>query len=129
MRFEWNSIGESKELEVVMCPALPIPWIRGLIIWFSCSLDFSPAIAHQASLWHDQYYFLRFSNRILIKFHSISFNFGILCHIFYLIWTFSILLSFRDAGMRFVVGDYWRDLFDVIIVNARKPKFFYDSTR
>ena len=31
---------------------------------------------------------------------------------------------FVDAGMKYLVGNDWRDLFDVIICSARKPKFF-----
>ncbi|XP_061171601.1 5'-nucleotidase domain-containing protein 3-like [Saccostrea echinata] len=36
---------------------------------------------------------------------------------------------FVDAGMKFMVGDNWRDLFQVIITKARKPKFFNESKR
>lgn len=31
--------------------------------------------------------------------------------------------------MRYIVGKDWRDFFDVIIVQARKPKFFTDESR
>lgn len=31
--------------------------------------------------------------------------------------------------MKLVGGSSWRDLFDVVIVNARKPRFFTDETR
>lgn len=36
---------------------------------------------------------------------------------------------FVDKGMRYIVGDDWRDLFDVVIVQARKPKFFTEHSR
>ena len=36
---------------------------------------------------------------------------------------------YRDAGMKFMVGNHWRDLFEVIITKARKPKFFNESKR
>ena len=36
---------------------------------------------------------------------------------------------FSDAGMRYLIGPDWHDLFDVVITNARKPKFFYDINR
>ncbi|XP_052784344.1 5'-nucleotidase domain-containing protein 3-like isoform X2 [Mya arenaria] len=36
---------------------------------------------------------------------------------------------FIDAGMRYMVGPDWQDLFEIIVVNARKPKFFNESTR
>ena len=39
------------------------------------------------------------------------------------IWRFS------DSGMRHLIGSHWRDLFDVIIVNAKKPKFFTNDNR
>lgn len=32
--------------------------------------------------------------------------------------------DFVDHGMRFLVGDSWRDLFDVVIVSAQKPTFY-----
>jgi len=31
--------------------------------------------------------------------------------------------------MTFLCGDDWREFFDVIIVNARKPKFFTEHSR
>ncbi|MGH0187081.1 UNVERIFIED_CONTAM: hypothetical protein FKN15_023747 [Acipenser sinensis] len=34
--------------------------------------------------------------------------------------------SFVDKGMKFMVGRNWRDLFDVIIIQAEKPSFFTD---
>ncbi|XP_014771704.1 5'-nucleotidase domain-containing protein 3 [Octopus bimaculoides] len=36
---------------------------------------------------------------------------------------------FVDAGMRYIVGPDWQSLFDVVITNARKPKFFNEATR
>ena len=35
----------------------------------------------------------------------------------------------RDKGMKYLMGNDWRDIFDVIIVQARKPKFFTDDSR
>lgn len=43
--------------------------------------------------------------------------------------VFILYLVLRDPGMSYIVGPEWRDLFDVIIVNARKPKFFNETTR
>lgn len=37
--------------------------------------------------------------------------------------------SFVDKGMRYIVGKDWRDLFDVVIVQAEKPNFFNDKRR
>ncbi|NXC12249.1 NT5D3 protein, partial [Corythaeola cristata] len=37
--------------------------------------------------------------------------------------------SFVDKGMKFIVGKDWRDLFDVVIVQAEKPNFFNDKRR
>ncbi|XP_032570798.1 5'-nucleotidase domain-containing protein 3 isoform X3 [Drosophila sechellia] len=37
--------------------------------------------------------------------------------------------SFVNCGMSFLVGANWRDFFDVVIVQARKPKFFTDESR
>ena len=34
-----------------------------------------------------------------------------------------------DKGMKYLLGNDWRDVFDVIIVQARKPKFFTDRSR
>lgn len=31
--------------------------------------------------------------------------------------------------MKFIVGKDWRDLFDVVIVQAEKPNFFNDKRR
>jgi hypothetical protein len=31
--------------------------------------------------------------------------------------------------MKYMVGENWIDLFDVVVVNARKPKFFNENTR
>ncbi|KAK3730223.1 hypothetical protein RRG08_034968 [Elysia crispata] len=36
---------------------------------------------------------------------------------------------FIDVGMKYMVGSDWRDLFDIVIVNARKPKFFKEGYR
>lgn len=36
---------------------------------------------------------------------------------------------FSDIGMKFLVGDDWKDYFDVVIVQARKPKFFTEESR
>uniref|UniRef100_A0AAR2IGN8 5'-nucleotidase domain containing 3 n=1 Tax=Pygocentrus nattereri TaxID=42514 RepID=A0AAR2IGN8_PYGNA len=35
-------------------------------------------------------------------------------------------LDFVDRGMNYIVGKDWRDLFDVVIVQADKPSFFND---
>ena len=40
----------------------------------------------------------------------------------------SIHLS-RNKGMRYIVGADWRDLFDVVVVDARKPAFFLNNRR
>ncbi|CAG9859172.1 unnamed protein product [Phyllotreta striolata] len=37
--------------------------------------------------------------------------------------------GFVNKGMEFMVGTDWKDLFDVLIVQARKPKFFTDVSR
>ncbi|GCB79703.1 5'-nucleotidase domain-containing protein 3 [Scyliorhinus torazame] len=37
--------------------------------------------------------------------------------------------SFVDKGMQYMVGQDWRDLFDIIIVQAEKPAFFNDNRR
>ncbi|KAG8228273.1 hypothetical protein J437_LFUL006240 [Ladona fulva] len=34
-----------------------------------------------------------------------------------------------DRGMSYVVGDDWREFFDVVVVQARKPRFFTDESR
>nr|KAG5698473.1 hypothetical protein BaRGS_022003 [Batillaria attramentaria] len=36
---------------------------------------------------------------------------------------------FINAGMRYMIGSDWMDLFDIIITNARKPKFFHAGSR
>ncbi|KAK7091000.1 hypothetical protein V1264_010723 [Littorina saxatilis] len=36
---------------------------------------------------------------------------------------------FIDAGMRYMIGPDWLDLFDIVIVSARKPKFFHAGNR
>ncbi|XP_065223203.1 5'-nucleotidase domain-containing protein 3 isoform X2 [Planococcus citri] len=36
---------------------------------------------------------------------------------------------FVDNGMKLLLGDKWEDYFDVIIVEARKPRFFTDESR
>ncbi|KAM6960656.1 5'-nucleotidase domain-containing protein 3 [Aplochiton taeniatus] len=38
-------------------------------------------------------------------------------------------LDFVDRGMNYIVGKDWRDLFDVIIVQADKPGFFNDRRK
>jgi len=35
--------------------------------------------------------------------------------------------KFVNRGLIHLLGPYWRDLFDVVVVNARKPKFFTDT--
>ena len=35
----------------------------------------------------------------------------------------------RDVGMQYMLGEEWQDLFDVVIVQARKPKFFTEQLR
>ncbi|XP_012275020.1 5'-nucleotidase domain-containing protein 3 isoform X2 [Orussus abietinus] len=36
---------------------------------------------------------------------------------------------FVDKGMRFLLGDDWKAYFDVVIVQARKPRFFTEESR
>ncbi|CAL1547611.1 unnamed protein product [Lymnaea stagnalis] len=36
---------------------------------------------------------------------------------------------FIDHGMTYMVGKEWKELFDIVIVNARKPKFFKEGYR
>ncbi|XP_012943195.1 5'-nucleotidase domain-containing protein 3 [Aplysia californica] len=36
---------------------------------------------------------------------------------------------FIDVGMEYMVGQDWQELFDIVIVNARKPKFFKEGYR
>lgn len=40
---------------------------------------------------------------------------------------FSLIDS--DRGMNYIVGKDWRDLFDVVIVQADKPGFFNDRRK
>lgn len=35
----------------------------------------------------------------------------------------------RNVGMKFLLGNDWKNYFDVVIVQARKPRFFTDETR
>ncbi|KFM66561.1 5'-nucleotidase domain-containing protein 3, partial [Stegodyphus mimosarum] len=37
--------------------------------------------------------------------------------------------KFVDNGMKYMIGPNWADLFEVIVVQARKPKFFTDQSR
>ncbi|OQV12211.1 5'-nucleotidase domain-containing protein 3 [Hypsibius exemplaris] len=37
--------------------------------------------------------------------------------------------AFVNSGLTYLVGKDWRDLFDVVVCQARKPKFFYQTTR
>ncbi|XP_046641987.1 5'-nucleotidase domain-containing protein 3-like [Daphnia pulicaria] len=37
--------------------------------------------------------------------------------------------NFVNKGMQYLIGKHWRDIFDVVIVQARKPKFFTDKNR
>ncbi len=34
-----------------------------------------------------------------------------------------------DAGMKYVIGEQWRDMWDACIVSAGKPRFYTESTR
>lgn len=34
-----------------------------------------------------------------------------------------------DAGMKYVIGDQWRDMWDAVIVSAGKPRFYTESSR
>lgn len=34
-----------------------------------------------------------------------------------------------NRGMQFLVGENWKDYFDVVIVRARKPRFFTEESR
>ncbi|XP_064086629.1 5'-nucleotidase domain-containing protein 3-like isoform X1 [Macrobrachium nipponense] len=36
---------------------------------------------------------------------------------------------FVNAGMSYLLGENWRDYFDVVVANAKKPAFFTDSMR
>jgi HAD superfamily 5'-nucleotidase-like hydrolase len=37
--------------------------------------------------------------------------------------------AFVDSGLSYLVGPDWKDLFDVVVCQARKPKFFAQTTR
>lgn len=37
--------------------------------------------------------------------------------------------SFVNKGMNFLIGENWKELFNVIVVQARKPKFFSENSR
>lgn len=37
--------------------------------------------------------------------------------------------KFVNTGMKALIGAEWKDFFDVVIVQARKPRFFTDTTR
>nr|CAB3264464.1 5'-nucleotidase domain-containing protein 3 [Phallusia mammillata] len=37
--------------------------------------------------------------------------------------------KFVDVGLKHLIGPDWRDAFDVIIVQAKKPRFFHEGTR
>jgi len=51
------------------------------------------------------------------------------CCIHILLLYDNILLLLRDRGMSYIVGKDWRDLFDVVIVQADKPSFFNDRRK
>lgn len=36
---------------------------------------------------------------------------------------------FRNKGMEHLIGSDWKEYFDVLIVQARKPRFFTDDSR
>ena len=36
-----------------------------------------------------------------------------------------VVVGNSNAGMTHMIGDRWLSLFDVVIINARKPDFFY----
>ena len=40
-----------------------------------------------------------------------------------------VLIFDSDNGMKYMIGDDWRSLFDVIVVQARKPSFFKKESR
>lgn len=42
---------------------------------------------------------------------------------------FVLPLLLSDRGMNYIVGKDWRDLFDVVIVQADKPGFFNDRRK
>lgn len=37
--------------------------------------------------------------------------------------------KFLDVGMQYMLGEEWQEFFDVVIVQARKPKFFTEQLR
>lgn len=41
----------------------------------------------------------------------------------------TFVLRNRNQGMNMLVGQHWKDYFDVVIVQARKPRFFTDDSR
>ena len=45
------------------------------------------------------------------------------------IYLFLIVHHFSNRGLDFLIGSDWKEFFDVIIVQARKPKFFTDISR
>lgn len=42
---------------------------------------------------------------------------------------FIIFLFCRNFGLTYLLGENWRDYFDVVVANAKKPAFFTDSMR
>lgn len=38
-------------------------------------------------------------------------------------------IVFRNKGMEHLIGSDWKEYFDVLIVQARKPRFFTDVSR
>jgi HAD superfamily 5'-nucleotidase-like hydrolase len=34
-----------------------------------------------------------------------------------------------DAGMKYVIGDQWQDMWDAVVVSAGKPRFYTETTR
>jgi len=40
-----------------------------------------------------------------------------------------LLTFYSNNGMQFLVGENWKNYFDVVIVQARKPRFFTEETR
>lgn len=51
----------------------------------------------------------------------------VMLYTIYLLYLSPLPLS--NCGMSYLVGSHWRDYFDVVIVQARKPKFFTDESR
>lgn len=39
------------------------------------------------------------------------------------------LSSSRNAGLSYLLGEDWREFFDVVVASAKKPAFFTDSMR